>query len=384
MLNIQKSNNVFLYDESVHLDCLSSLPLGWNHPKLKNRMKNIALAANHKLEDSSLKNEFIEYFKNIVKDFHYISLVENEEMGVENAIKAAFDWKFKKCGIESYYNDTFDIIHLQQAFHGIGGYCLSLTDTTANWTALYPKFKWSRIKNPKINFPLVESEVAVVESISLQQAEHALKTNRVAAIILETIQSEGGDNHFSSNYFSALRELADKYEALLIFDEVQTGVGLTGKYWSYEHFGIIPDMITFGKNTQVCGFASTTRIDEIPDNVFHESNRLYTNSNVIDMIRFMHINDIMEEEKITFNSEIIGKYFLDELKSIPEISNVRGKGLMLAFDFDSQCKRDLFFNKIFDYVSVIRRGERSIALRPPLIFSHFHVDLTIKIIKNVL
>jgi L-lysine 6-transaminase len=86
--------------------------------------------------------------------------------------------------------------------------------------------------------PIVESKVAIDEELSLLQAENALKSNNVAAIVLETIQGEGGDNHFRTEHFKALCKLADQYEALLILDEVQTSVGLTGKMRAYQHSGI--------------------------------------------------------------------------------------------------------------------------------------------------
>jgi L-lysine 6-transaminase len=87
----------------------------------------------------------------------------------------------------------------------------------------------------------------------------------VAAIIMETIQGEGGDNHFRPEFFQEVRKLADGHEAMFILDEVQCGMGLTGKWWAYEHMGIKPDIMCFGKKTQVCGFCSTDRIDEAPE-----------------------------------------------------------------------------------------------------------------------
>lgn len=374
------------------LDCSSqyaSMPLGWNHPKLIERLSEINKYAIHKIANSDYYSvplaEFVHTFAGIAPDFNHFFFVEGGTLGVENALKAAFDWKMKKLGLSEADANSLDVVHLEQAFHGRSGYTLSLTNTVPNKTALFPKFNWSRIKNPKIHFPLVESETTVVEELSLRQAEDALKTNRVAAIILETIQGEGGDNHFSSEYFAALRKMAFEYEAMLILDEVQTGVGLTGTTWAYEHHaGLRPDMIAFGKKTQVCGFASTTRIDEVPDNVFKQSSRINSTwgGNIIDMIRFTHIAQIMKEDDILNQVAIVGDYFLKQLLTVPRITNVRGKGLMLAFDLETPEARNAVLDNLLKRMTVLPCGERSIRLRPHLIFSMADVDEAIDIIKH--
>jgi len=395
VIDFEKSSGTHLVDAKTgqpFLDCSSqfaSMPLGWNHPKLKEKMESINLYAIHKIANSDYYSvplaEFVHTFAGIAPDFNHFFFIEGGALGVENALKAAFDWKMKKLGFSDFNPNSLDVIYLEQAFHGRSGYTLSLTNTVPNKTALFPKFNWSRIKNPKIHFPLVESEVTVVEELSLQQAEYALKTNRVAAIILETIQSEGGDNHFSSKYFAALRQMAFEYEAMLILDEVQTGVGLTGTTWAYEHHaGLRPDMIAFGKKTQVCGFASTTRIDEVSDNVFKESSRINSTwgGNIIDMIRFTHIAQIMKEDGILNQVAVVGDYFLKQLYTIPRITNVRGKGLMLAFDLETPEARNKVLDNLLKRMTVLPCGERSIRLRPPLIFSMADVDEAIDIIKH--
>jgi L-lysine 6-transaminase len=388
VVSLERSNKCHITDALTgkrYLDCSSqyaSLPLGWNHEKLLKRMSNIHVSIiSHKIANSDFYTrsfaEFVETFASITPDFKYLFFIEGGALGVENAIKAAFDWKAKKLGITDV--NCLDIIHLKQSFHGRSGYTLSLTNTVENKTALFPKFNWTRIKNPK-----VEGEVATDEELSLAQAENALKSGKVAAIVLETIQGEGGDNHFTPKYFAALRQLADKYEALLILDEVQTGVGLTGKMWAYEHFGIIPDMISFGKKTQVCGFASTVRIDTVPENVFHVSSRINSTwgGNIVDMVRFTHIAAIIKEDNLLENARIVGDYFLEKLREVPKIQNIRGKGLMLAFDLKTTADRDIILKNMQNHMSVLPCGERSIRLRPSLIFSKDNVDEAIIYIKE--
>jgi len=167
-------------------------------------------------------------------------------------------------------------------------------------------------------------------------------------------------------------------------DEVQTGVGLTGELWGYQHYGIVPDMISFGKKSQVCGFASTNRIDDIKDNVFHESSRISSTwgGNIIDMFRFTKIIDIIQKENLIENAKNVGEYFLKKLKEIEGISNVRGKGLMLAFDLKNSEERSIVLKKLNKKMIILSCGEKSIRLRPHLIFTKQNVDEAINYIKE--
>lgn len=370
-------------DGKKYLDCSSqfaSMTIGWNHPKMEPIITKLGKTALHKYANSDFYSqelaEFIETFASIAPDFKYFFFIEGGTLGVENALKAAFDWKAKKLKLQECEVNNLDVIHLKQSFHGRSGYALSLTNTIPNKIALFPKFNWTRILNPKTNHLFGEGKVVHDEEFSLCQAEEALKSNLVAAIILETIQGEGGDNHFTPRYFAALRKLADKYESMLILDEVQTGVGLTGKMWAYEHFGIVPDMISFGKKTQVCGFASTGRIDSVPDNVFHVPSRINSTwgGNIVDMVRFTAIAKIIQEDNLVQNAAIVGEYLLNQLRQLPVISCPRGQGLMIAFDLDTPELRNIILEKIQKKMTALPCGERSIRLRPHLIFSKENAD----------
>src|SRR6185503_10113972 len=129
-----------------------------------------------------------------------------------------------------------------------------------------------------LSFPVTDeilARVAAAEKQTVAEIERALRDNPddIAALIIEPIQGEGGDNHFRREFLAELRRLADEHEFLLIFDEVQTGFGTTGKWWAFEHFGVEPDIFSFGKKTQVCGIAASRRLDEV-DSVFKISSRI--------------------------------------------------------------------------------------------------------------
>jgi len=380
-----------------YLDCFSqfaSQPLGWNHEIFLANKHRLLDAAMHKIANSDMltKNyaEFVIAFARITTDFPHHFFISGGCLGVENALKAAFDWKWQKLqtdGKSKLINvNNMDVIHLREAFHGRSGYTLSLTNNPHSDVKVrfYPKFLWTRVTNPKIYHPIDESKVSRLEQISIDEIEIALLRNNVAAILLEPIQGEGGDNHFRREYFLKLRQLADEHDALLIFDEVQTGIGITGKTWAHEHFAR-PDMICFGKKTQVAGFCSTTRIDEVENNVFRVPSRINSTwgGNIIDMVRATIYFEIIEKENLVYNAAKVGKYFLNKLQELG-LENARGRGLMLAFDLSDAQERDNVAKRISENMLVLPCGSRSIRFRPHLTFSKEDVDMAIDFVKKAI
>ena len=330
--------------------------------------------------------EFVETFgTHAMPDYlPHLFLVAGGTLGVENALKAAFDWKVRKNLARGYREERgHKVLHFEQAFHGRSGYTLSLTNTTdPRKTAYFPKFDWPRVLNPKVRFPLQEDNLRDVkerEALSVAQIELAFERNKddIAAIIIEPIQGEGGDNHFRKEFLHELRRIADEYEAMLVFDEVQAGLGLTGKMWSYENYDVKPDMVAFGKKTQVCGFIAGARIDEVKDNVFRVSSRLNSTwgGTLVDMVRSARYLEIMAEEKLLENAAVRGTELLQGLESLARefpdhVSNARGKGLMCAFDLKDGALRDQVIAKTYEEgVIVIGSGPNSIRFRPPLVIT---------------
>lgn len=396
VVDVKKSDLSWIVDAESgkrYLDCYSqfaSQVLGWNHPYMDDWKSHIEDMSLHKIANSDMYCEeymsFVESFSKVTPDFKHYFFIDGGALGVENALKAAFDWKYQKSQC-----DNMDVIHFNEAFHGRTGYTMSMTnnggpDSENTKTKWYPRFNWTRVTNPKISCP--PNDVENLESIAVQEMTEALKTGRVAAIIIEPIQGEGGDNHFRKEFFVKLRELADQYEAMLIFDEVQTGVGLTGKMWCYEHFGIIPDMMCFGKKTQVCGFCSTDRIDSVSENVFNVSGRINSTwgGNIVDMVRSTILLQSIQDLNLVENSKQTGEYFLNKLNSLKsdDVTNVRGKGLMLAFDLPSTEKRDELVNKLHENMLVLKSGKKSIRFRPTLTFAPQDVDQAIDFLNIAL
>ncbi|MFQ6618969.1 MAG: aminotransferase class III-fold pyridoxal phosphate-dependent enzyme, partial [Fidelibacterota bacterium] len=320
-------------------------------------------------------------------------------LAVENALKVAFDWKVRKNFKKGYVNERgHKVIHFREAFHGRTGYTLSLTNThDLRKIKYFPKFDWPRIDNPKIEFPLNGENLEKVkkaEKKSIKQIYRAIDDNPddIAAIIIEPIQGEGGDNHFRNEFFVELRRIADEHEIMLIMDEVQTGVGLTGKMWAYQHFDFVPDIIAFGKKTQVCGIICNNRVEAIDNNVFQESNRLNSTwgGNLVDMVRFSRYLEIIDEENLVENARVQGEYLLEKLNCMGgelngKIKNIRGRGLMAAFDVSSSEERDKIRSKIYENgVAILGCGQKTIRFRPPLNINRNEIDEGLEIISKTL
>lgn len=411
VLDLQKSHGSFIIDSITGKEYLdfftfvASVPIGMNHPKMRTPefLEKLTSVAVNKPSLSDIypaeQAEFLETFSQIaIPDYlPHAFFIEGGALGIENALKAAFDWKIRKNFLKGYKEEKgTQVIHFQQAFHGRTGYTMSLTNTEPVKIALYPKFKWPRIVNPKIKFPLNDENlksVIQVEQLALNQIKDAIKNNPddIAAIIIEPIQGEGGDNHFRKEFFVELRRIADENDIMLIFDEVQTGVGMTGKMWAHQHYAQA-DMITFGKKTQVCGFLCGKRIDEIPDNVFNTSSRLNSTwgGNIVDMVRAQRYLEIIEEEKLVDNARIMGEYLLKQIQDLQNefpsvVSNARGLGLFCAFDLNTPDERNKLKNSCYDKgLIILGCGEKSMRFRPPLNISKGEVDMGISIIRDAL
>ena len=326
----------------------------------------------------------------IPEELPRVFFVAGGAVAVGNALKAAFDWKVRKNLAAGRGEKGSRILHLRDAFHGRTGYALSLTNTEAIKVAYFPKFDWPRIENPYIRFPeadrLAETEAA--EARALAEIERALADHPddIAGLILEPIQGEGGDHHFRGEFFREVRRLADEHEFLLIFDEVQTGVGMTGRMWCYQHFGVAPDLLAFGKKAQVCGVLAGPRLDEVPENVFRLSSRINSTfgGNLVDMVRFGRYLEIIEEERLVENAARVGDHLLAGLHRLAEenggrLSAVRGRGLFCAFDLPTTEERDRFLARAYENrLLLLGCGPRTVRFRPALSLTGAEADLIVE------
>lgn len=287
------------------------------------------------------------------------------------------------------------VIYFNEAFHGRSGYTLTMTNTFYKHKVQYfPKFDWIKAPNPKIVFPLDEKSLLDVkereqESLNYIREQIAKFKKQIACLIIEPIQAEGGDNHFRKEFHEALRKICDENEILFIYDEVQSGVGITGSFWAHQKIGVKPDIIAFGKKMQVCGILAGKRIDEVKDHVFAHSGRINSTwgGNLTDMYRSTWYLKIIQDEKLIDNAQAVGDHLLNQLrdlqKDFADITNVRGAGLMCAFDLPTTDMRDTLVKKAYEQgLLILKCGGNTIRLRPALNISKAEIDEAMDLLRK--
>lgn len=407
--DLEKSKGAILVDAATGREFLDfygffgSLPIGYHHPRFDDAEVQASLlqASHTKVANSDV---YSVPYANFVKTFARVAglppldryfFIDGGALAVENALKAAMDWKVRKNLATGNGERGTEILHFERAFHGRSGYTMSLTNTDPQKTRYFAAFDWPRVPTPALDFSLSEPDRTKQVQLLEAEAENRIreilteKGKDVAAIIIEPIQGEGGDNHFRPQWFQVLRKLCDEFDTLLIFDEVQTGLGITGKTWACQQFGVLPDILAFGKKTQVCGIMAGPRLDEVKENVFRESSRLNSTwgSNLTDMVRSTHFLEIIESENLIDNAARQGAHLKSELEALAEneplISAVRGQGLMIAFDLPDSKSRDAFYRGLFDLgLLAIKSGNNSIRFRPPLDLQTDRIEQALKVIRE--
>ncbi|ORB56665.1 L-lysine 6-transaminase [Mycobacteroides saopaulense] len=407
VLDLERSRGAHLVDArdgTTYLDMFTffaSSALGMNHPMLAQDGEfraELTRAAINKPSNSDIYTvemaRFVRTFARVLGDpaLPHLFFVDGGALAVENALKVAFDWKSRwneAHGIDQALGTK--VLHLREAFHGRSGYTMSLTNTDPNKVARFPKFDWPRIDAPYLR---PGADIGELEAAALAQARQVFAENPhdIACFIAEPIQGEGGDHHFRPQFFHAMRALCHENDALFVFDEVQTGCGLTGTAWAFQQLGVTPDIVAFGKKTQVCGVMAGGRVDEVADNVFAVSSRINSTwgGNLVDMVRSRRILEVIESQRLFENATRMGEYLLDRLQTLAlrhdEIGDVRGRGLMCAFSLPTAQERDRLVQRLWDQERVILlpSGKNSVRFRPPLIVSAEEIDAAVAAVSRVL
>lgn len=424
VIDLEKSHGSWLVDGKSgrkYLDLFSmfaSMSIGYNHPYVLSQKERLANAAINKPTNSDIYSpemaKFVNTFSRIAQPDYlpYSFFIEGGALAVENALKAAFDWKVRLNLSKGKREQGNKIIHFKDCFHGRSGYTMSLTDSPDPRKVQYfPKFDWPRVSNPAMIFPLNDRNLDLVrenEKISIDEIKNIIHNSAddIAGLIIEPIQGEGGDNHFRKEFLMKLKELSLENDFLLIFDEVQTGIGITGKMWAHQRFvddncsigcksfckKVIPDLMSFGKKTQVCGILGGERLDTIENNVFKESSRINSTfgGNLVDMVRFTIYLEVIENENLLQNAYENGKYLLKSIETIENkfsglVSNSRGKGLWCAYDLPDANTRDRLIELIHEEGAIILgSGHRSIRFRPHLNITKEEIDIAAGMMKSAL
>ncbi|SBS71937.1 putative L-lysine-epsilon aminotransferase [uncultured Mycobacterium sp.] len=410
ILDLERSSGSCLVDArdgTRYLDMFTffaSSALGMNHPALAGDVAfraELAQAAINKPSNSDVYTvpmaRFVDTFARVLgdPDLPHLFFVDGGALAVENALKVAFDWKSRHNearGIDPALGTR--VLHLRGAFHGRSGYTLSLTNTDPVKVARFPKFDWPRIDAPYVRPGLDGRAMDALEAESLRQARAAFEAHPhdIACFIAEPIQGEGGDRHFRPQFFGAMRALCDEYDALMIADEVQTGCGITGTAWAYQQLGFTPDVVAFGKKTQVCGVMAGRRVDDVADNVFAVSSRINSTwgGNLVDMVRSRRILEVIEADGLFANAAEMGAYLLAGLRELARqlpdaVRDVRGRGLMCAFSLPTAEHRDAVLGALWDRgVIMLGSGPDSVRFRPALTVTRSEIDRALAALREVL
>lgn len=380
-----------------------SLPLGMNHPGMtadEEFTRALTVAALHKITNPDFHTReyasFVATFARVLGDsaLPRLFFVDGGTLAVENAVKTAFDWKWRTAGTDP---GRLVVMHLTDAFHGRSGYALSLTNTEAVITDGYPQWEWPRLPTPGVRHPLAEFAEAneASDSRALHHAEKFFVDNpdRVACFIAEPIQGAAGDTHLSARFLRGMQELCRTHRALFVLDEVQTGCGITGTPWLYQQLGLTPDLVAFGKKTQVCGVMAGERVTTAPGNTFAAAGRIGSTwgGNTVDMVRATRILDIIEEAGLIQHAARAGALLLSLVEELAArhptlVSNPRGRGLLCAFDAPDSRIRDRVLAELRTghHVLLLGGGDRGLRFRPSLAVSEDDLRKGVAAVDDVL
>ncbi|KAI9645963.1 4-aminobutyrate transaminase [Ciborinia camelliae] len=421
LANYQKSVGNYIADPdgNVLLDVyaqIASIPVGYSNPHLLKAAQSEQMASaiiNRPALGNFPSHDWAEIIKTGIlkvapKGLDQVFTAMAGSDANETAYKAAFmyrrqqerggaDVEFSEKDIASCMLNQapgapqLSILSFKSGFHGRLFGSLSTTRSKPIHKIDIPAFDWPQATFPLLKYPLEDhvEENRKIEEEALADVERIITTHHLppCAVIVEPVQSEGGDNHASPAFFRGLRALTKKHNILLIVDEVQTGVGATGKFWAHEHWNLEtpPDMVTFSKKAQTAGYYF--------GNPALRPNKPYRQFNTwmgdpARAILFRAIIEEIERLDLVNHTAKVGDYLYGELERLSkqyprEIQNLRGKGqgTFLAFDSD---RRDEVLKKAKTVgINIGGSGERAVRLRPMLIFQEHHANILLEGLEKI-
>lgn len=419
-----KSNGNYItdVDGNTFLDVyaqISSIALGYNNPELIKAVKsdqNVNAIVNRPALGNFPSSDYAEILGDgiLAAAPPGLNKVWTDMSGSganETAYKAAFMYKRSK---ERGYSTPFteeematsmvnskpgspdmSIMSFETAFHGRLFGSLSTTRSKPIHKLDIPAFNWPKAPFPKLQYPLEENAAAnaAEEQRCLEEVERLIKTwpSPVAAVIVEPIQAEGGDNHASPAFFKGLQEVTKRNGVLMIVDEVQTGVGATGKMWAHEHWNLPspPDIVTFSKKAQAAGYYFANP-ELTPNQPYRQFNTWCGDPSKAIVARTI-FQEVAKHNLVARTAEV-GAYLYGKLEGLAskfpkDIAHLRGKGqgTFIAWDMETGAARDQFLKDCRTAgVNIGGCGPQAVRLRPTLVFEEKHADILVSVIEKVL
>ena len=362
-INIVKGKGCHVWDEkgNEYLDLYGGhavISIGHAHPHyvemISNQVAQLGFYSNSVI--NKLQQELADRLGELSGyDDYQFFLINSGAEANENALKLA-----------SFYNGRTRVLVQEKAFHGRTSLAVEATH------------------NPKIIAPInANGHVTYLPMNDLPAWEAELAKGDVCAVMIECIQGVGGIRLVTPEFMKGLRELCDKYNTVLICDEIQCGYGRSGKFFAHQHTGIRPDIITVAKGIGNGFPMGGVLISPKFTPVYGQLGTTF-GGNHLACAAAIAVLDVMKQEGLVENAAKVGAYLMEELKKFPQIKEVRGQGLMIGMEFDEPIKdirrRLLFEQKVFTGVS----GTNVIRLLPPLCLSMAEAEEFLKRFKQAL
>jgi 4-aminobutyrate aminotransferase/(S)-3-amino-2-methylpropionate transaminase len=392
---------------------ISSIPLGYNNPDLKDAVRSdeaINFIVNRPAMGVFPPKQLPDLLRGPLsispQGMDYVQTLMCGSCTVENALKSAFGrfahlhrggpptkLEHTSC-MDGLAPGSPDVtaMSFRGCFHGRTFGSLSMTNSKSAIKVDMPAFQWPHCEFPQLKYPLEDhvQENAAEEARCLALAEEHLYTQQkiyrpVAAVICEPIQGEGGDRHASDDFFKKLINLTKKYNATFICDEVQTGMGATGRWWACDYWDTSADIVCYAKKSQACGYFYTEEFAPNPDT------RIFNTwmGEPLKLIMMNKVIEVVERDQLLDNVNTVGAYLrqgFDDMmhKTGGMVNSGRGRGLYLAFDLATPEIRDQVVAKAFESGLLIGPcGAKSVRFRPSLTFSMEDAANTLDILDGV-
>ena len=366
-IDFEKSKGSFLYDKQRNQKFLdlfslySSLPLGYNHPIFDqsfrdkvNRVSHLRMTNN--MFKSDELNEFLQEFEKQVFS-KFIHLTCTGALAVESALKCTMEYKKVKEPM---------VLGLKKSFHGVN-----------SWGFLTDRFGPTALRLE--NFPQNNWKNLSVSELRNYFSNENLKN--LVAVIIEPIQSTAGDHYIPVDEIKEIHQLCQKNDVAFVLDEIQTGFGVTGSMWYYQKLGITPDILVFGKKSQICGIVTNEKYSACLTSSVQKLDVTF-DGDLIDAIRACYVMKAYRQDDLLAKAEENSKKFREIIS--PAVENYRSCGHLIAYDFSTREKRDAFVKACFQR-SVLVNGtaEKSVRMRPNLAITSYEINFFEKVFKEV-